>query len=67
MVEKNLNLKFSIVCKKSDKGLYKCLEVDLGYGVKKIFLRDRADYLELANITPAEFASMQEGDEIKLN
>lgn len=67
MENKNLNLKFAIVCRKSDKGLYKCLEVDLGYGVKKIFLRDRADYLELANITPAEFASMQEGDVIKLN
>lgn len=67
MAEKNLNLKFAIVCKKSDKGLYKCLEVDLGYGVKKIFLRDRADYLELANITPAEFAMMQPGDKIELN
>lgn len=61
------NLKFSIACYKSDKGVYKCLEVDLGYGTKKIFLRDKADYLELLNITPAEFAMMQPGDKIELN
>lgn len=61
------NLKFAIVCRKSEKGLYKCLEVDLGYGVKKIFLRDKADYLELANITPFEFSQMKDGDRIELN
>lgn len=61
------NLKFSIVCLKGEKGLYKCLEVDLGYGKKKIFLKDKADYLELANITPFEFNSMKEGDVIYLN
>lgn len=60
------NLKFVIACRKSEKGLYKCLEINVGYGIKRIFL-DKADYLELANITPSQLALMKEGDIIELN
>lgn len=57
------NLVFGVACRRGKNGLYKCLEVDLGYGIRKIFV-DSSVLLELLNYTPLQLSQMKEDEVI---